>query len=85
MKAILPLKEMPKSCADCALFKEILDSDRVSYYRCVLNENSVIRKNKRLEWCPLKPMPESMFEIIGDDIPDHTSYDWNVRLEELEK
>ena len=49
MKAILMLKEMPKSCKDC-----ILCTDN---WWCVADDEPTDDK-KRPTWCPLKPLPQ---------------------------
>ena len=82
MKAILVLKDMPKTCGDCEL-SSFFDEDDMEeeYMNCPAHLSKIDEEpamyNTKPNWCPLKPLPKRKamggLDIVG----------WNQCLDEI--
>lgn len=78
MKAILVI-DMPSCCIECPLYD--FDTYLCSSEMETTNEN---RHDERMDWCPLKPMPQIKY-ISPNDTHDDLIFQmgWNACLDSI--
>lgn len=87
MKAILVLDEMPSSCLECPIGKN-MSIPLETCIQCPLGKCAIDAETEvRQDWCPLKPMPEKM-QVCGkypqpDGIVPSYKIGYNACIDEI--
>lgn len=79
MKAVLVLQEMPDACMNCIL----CDIGN----ECIVTGKETDVEDKRMDWCPLRPMPKeipSRDGMIKDEFKDGYREGWNDAIKAIE-
>lgn len=84
-KAILVI-DMPSSCDECCLRHHMTDNLPEDW--CGVNEKGVVPEAKnRPAWCPLKSIPDKMYEggtwTVDGYVEDGFHSGWNACIEEI--
>jgi len=81
-KAILVI-DMPDSCWNCSLIIKKENGCKV----CPVTNCTLISRDGKFTWCPLKPMPEKRnvndIWTMGGCIGDDYSVGWNTCINEI--
>lgn len=82
-KAVLVM-DMPETCNNCD-FLYMAEGDLYDDF-CVLNRINVpsIKKEKRSDYCPLKPLPEKQKLTFATHGEDMITMGWNAAIEAIE-
>lgn len=81
-KSILVI-DMPSRCGECPIHASIqLHAWAERKYWCPAANNKDVDRDKKQDWCPLKPMPEKQL-LWHDDERDNWAIGYNDCIEDI--
>ena len=84
MKAVLVISEMPSRCGNCPLLQQYYDDEHEEWYEvCFWRQCKIEDTERKLNICPLKPMPTRRDGNVQELVQQCCSIGFNACLEQL--